>query len=81
MQQQETGEEGMIEAQWESFLTEVLSPNTPLIARRQLRRVFYAGAIGLLSKLSQLDEVTDETLRSLYREIHEFTKNVRNGGG
>jgi hypothetical protein len=71
---------------WDSFARAVLPPNAPADQRREMRRAFYAGALGILFKvITALAPETEPTAADLavmddvHQELEDFVKAVKEG--
>jgi len=67
--------------QWDSFSREVVPRDASVTQRKETRRAFYAGALGVLPLIMH-GEPTEEDLsllRDLREELAEFAKSVLAG--
>ena len=76
----------LVAEQWDQFARAVLAPGITYAQRREMRRVFYAGAQGILfgviAALAPDKEPTAEDLQvmeNLSRELSDFAELVKKG--
>lgn len=72
--------------QWDQFARSVLPINAPATQRREMRRVFYAGAQSILFRVidsfAPESEPTAEDLQimgNLHQELQDFAQSVEQG--
>lgn len=73
--------------EWNSFAAIVLSPECSAIQRTEIRRVFYAGAAGIMDKLMRsLGPDTGEpskadlqVMMDFQRELESFARDMKEG--
>ena len=81
----DTHQRRTIAGNWESFSKAALPPNACAQQRRQVKRAFYAGAIGLLGVLDELSEpeVSENAgvavLESLHQEARAYGAAINAG--
>jgi hypothetical protein len=76
----------VIETAWRSYAEAVIPAAAPEWWRTECRRVFYAGARGLLSGMLNFVSIGDEptdadmaNMESIHRELDEFVKDLEEG--
>lgn len=70
---------GRIELLWQSYKSEVMPPNAPVIQITECRRAFYAGVSGIITEIITMldpgDEPTETDLRKMddiQEELNQF---------
>lgn len=77
---------GLIEEQWQTYNRQVVSAIAGDRQRREMRRVFYAGAAALLTTIMRsLDPGSEPThgdllrMESIAMELEMFTEDIKEG--
>jgi hypothetical protein len=80
------GKRQLMAENWDSFARAVLPPNAPPVQITEMRRAFYAGAVGILHSILKVlepgSEPTDADLKmmdGIQRELADFNEAVKAG--